>query len=59
MNRAAVFLTLITLAAIAIHAQEESEVVKVDSSLVILNATITDLEGHPVSGLLRDRFSVF
>jgi Ca-activated chloride channel homolog len=59
MNRAAVFLTVITLAAAAIHAQEESEVVKVDSSLVVLNATITDLEGRPVAGLLRDRFSVF
>jgi Ca-activated chloride channel family protein len=59
MNRAAVFLTIITLAAVAIHAQEEAEVVRVDSSLVVLNATITDLEGRPVSGLLRDRFSVF
>ena len=59
MNRAAVFLTIITLAAVAIHAQEEGEIVRVDSSLVILNATITDLEGRPVAGLLRDRFSVF
>jgi VWFA-related protein len=60
MNRAAVFLTLITLAAIiTIQAQDEDEVIKVDSSLVVLNATITDLEGRPVFGLLRDRFSVF
>jgi VWFA-related protein len=59
MKRAAVFVAIVTLAAFAIHAQGEEEVVRVDSSLVILNATITDLEGRPVSGLLRDRFSVF
>jgi len=60
MNRAAVFLTIVTLAtSIAIQAQDEDEVIRVDSSLVVLNATITDLEGSPVSGLQRDRFSVF
>jgi Ca-activated chloride channel homolog len=60
MNRAAVFLTIIALAAvIPIHSQDEDEVVRVDSSLVVLNATISDLEGRPVAGLQRDRFSVF
>jgi Ca-activated chloride channel family protein len=60
MNRAAVFLTIVTLAAvITIHAQGEDEVVRVESSLVVLNATITDFEGRPVVGLQRDRFSVF
>ena len=60
MNRAVVFLILVTLAAvITINAQDEDEVVRVDSSLVVLNAAITDLEGRPVAGLQRDRFSVF
>ena len=60
MYRAAAFLTIITLAAvITIHAQDEDEIVRVDSSLVVVNATITDLEGRPVAGLHRDRFSVF
>ena len=41
MNRAAVFLILVTLAAaITINAQDEDEVVRVDSSLVVLNATV-------------------
>ena len=59
MYRVAAILTLITLAAaITIHAQDD-EVIRVESSLVVLNATITDREGHPVAGLQRDRFSVF
>ena len=60
MKRAAVFLTVITLAAFTqTYAQNEDDVVRVESNLVVLNATITDLEGRAVTGLQRNRFSVF
>ncbi|HEV8593637.1 MAG TPA: VWA domain-containing protein [Pyrinomonadaceae bacterium] len=38
---------------------EEEGVVKVDSSLVVLNATITDASGKPVFGLKQNHFKVF
>src|SRR5436189_189289 len=41
------------------NSEETDEIVKVDSNLVIVNATITDLQSHPVSGLLRNRFAIF
>lgn len=41
------------------EAQDENTVVKVDSSTVVLNATILDTEGKVVSGLRREQFSVF
>ena len=44
---------------IGIAAQEPDEIVKVESDLVVLNATITDATGKPVSGLQKHRFSVF
>lgn len=60
MKKSAVFSLLLIFAATAlISAQDEDEVIKVDSSLVVLNATIADLEGKPVAGLQRNRFSVF
>src|SRR5262245_797178 len=60
MKRVAVFLTVITLAAFTqTYAQNEDEVVRVESNLVVLNATITNLEGRAVTGLQRNRFSVF
>ncbi|MGH9949553.1 MAG: VWA domain-containing protein [Pyrinomonadaceae bacterium] len=42
-----------------LRAQDDDDVIRVDSSLVVLNVTITDSEGRPVSGLQRNRFSVF
>src|SRR5204862_8070530 len=44
---------------ISVSGQEPDEIVKVDSNLVIVNATITDLQSHPVSGLQRNRFAIF
>src|SRR5215204_3030489 len=43
----------------SIHAQDDDDVVKVDSSIVVLNATITDAAGNHVSGLRQNQFSVF
>ncbi|NNE98062.1 MAG: VWA domain-containing protein [Pyrinomonadaceae bacterium] len=41
-----------------VFAQNEDEIIDVDSSIVILNATITDKDGKPASGLDRSRFEV-
>ena len=38
---------------------EEDEVVKIESSLVVLNATITDRNGQPVFDLKASQFKVF
>lgn len=43
---------------ISIHAQED-EVIKVDSSLVVVNATVTDASGRPVSGLKTNQFTIY
>lgn len=40
-------------------AQDDEEIVKVDSSLVVLNATITDAKGAAVSGLKQAQFKIF
>jgi len=42
-----------------VFSQDDGEVIRVDSSLVVLNATITDLDGKPVPGLQKNRFSIF
>lgn len=53
------FLFVLLVASLTFHAQDDDAPIKVDSTLVVLNATITDLDGRPVSGLQRPRFSVF
>jgi Ca-activated chloride channel homolog len=52
---------IIFVCASSLRAQDKDsdEVVKVDSSLVVLNATIKTGNGTPVSGLTRNLFSVF
>ena len=40
-------------------AQDDDEVVKVDSSIVVLNASITDVAGKQISGLKQSQFRVF
>lgn len=47
------------LASINVFSQKDDEIIKVDSSLVVLNATITDSNGKPVLGLKNDQFTVF
>ena len=39
--------------------QREDEVITVDSSIVVLNAAITDVAGKPVSGIKQNQFKVF
>jgi Ca-activated chloride channel family protein len=43
----------------AAPAQSEDEVIKVDSSLVVLNATIRDAQNRPVSGLQQKDFKIY
>lgn len=40
-------------------AQTDEDIIDVDSSIVILNATITDKEGKPAFGLKKSQFEVF
>lgn len=44
---------------LSINAQDDEEIIKVESNLVILNASITDNDGEPVSGLKQNEFRVF
>ena len=54
-----IFLSALFFATI-LHAQtDDDEPIKVDSSLVIVNATITDAKGSPVKGLKQAQFQVF
>lgn len=52
-------LSIVVLLSIDINAQDPDDVIKVDSNLVVLNATITDSDGKAVSGLQKNRFSVY
>ncbi len=42
-----------------ISAQNEDDTIKVESSIVVLNATITDAKGTIVSGLKQNQFQIF
>ena len=42
-----------------VFAQTDEEVISVDSSIVVLNATILDSEGKPVAGLKQNQFKIF
>jgi Ca-activated chloride channel family protein len=48
---------IICFSSISFFAQED-EVIKVDSSLVVINATITDASGKPVNGLIKPQFKI-
>lgn len=52
------FLFLLLSTPVFISAQDENTVLKVDSSVVLLNATILDKGGKPVGGLKRGQFKV-
>lgn len=43
----------------SVAAQDDDEPIRVDSSLVVLNATITDAKGKPVLGLKQNQFQIF
>jgi len=52
-------LLAVLIFSLSIFAQTEDEVLTVDSSTVLLNATILDNNGKSATGLKREQFSVF
>ncbi len=44
---------------LSVVAQDDDEIINVDSSIVVLNATITDFNGKSVIGLKQTQFKVF
>lgn len=50
---------LLSLTTSLIFAQDDDTVIRVDSSLVLLNATVLDKNGKPVGGLRQNQFKVF
>ncbi len=49
----------LSISANNISAQNEDDAIKVESSIVVLNATITDAKGANVSGLQKNQFQIF
>lgn len=54
-----VLFVIFFLSPVAVSAQNDDEIINVDSSIVILNAAITDKTGQPIEGLKADQFEVF
>jgi Ca-activated chloride channel homolog len=57
--RVTVLLALLFSIVFSASAQNDDDVVTVDSSIVVINATVADASGNHVSGLKQDQFSVF
>jgi Ca-activated chloride channel family protein len=58
--RPALFIAIFLIVSGYVSSQEvDDEVLRVESRVVVLNATISDIEGRPVVGLDRSRFSIF
>jgi Ca-activated chloride channel family protein len=57
--RAAVLLLTILAGSIVIWAQDNDDFIKVDSTIVVLNASVTDAGGKAVHGLSQKQFKVF
>ena len=53
------FLLFFTASTQPIFSQEKDVLIKIDTPLVIMNATITDEKGNPVPGLKKNQFRVF
>ena len=52
-------LTSLLISPTNLFAQKDDDVISVDSSIVVMNATITDASGKAVSGLTQKQFRVF
>jgi Ca-activated chloride channel homolog len=53
-----IFLLVICFS-LSIFAQDDDEIINFDSSIVILNASITDAKNNPVTDIKRNQFKVF
>ena len=58
-SKALLLLAAILALAISSLAQEDNDPVRVDSSIVVLNATIRDAQDRPVGGLAEKDFKIF
>jgi Ca-activated chloride channel family protein len=58
-TRVTAILAVILSISISAFAQNDDDVVAVDSSIVVVNATITDSSGNHVTGLRQNQFSIF
>ncbi len=56
--RILLLLSIFSTFPVIIFAQDENTILKVDSSVVLLNATILDKSGKPVGGLKQEQFKV-
>jgi Ca-activated chloride channel family protein len=52
-------IAVLIINAVVSFGQDEEAVVKVDSSIVVMNASILDAGGKPVFGLKKEQFSIF
>lgn len=43
---------------ISVPAQDDNEIINVESSIVVLNATVTDAKGKPATGLKQNQFRI-
>ena len=59
ITRLASLILSLLIVSISIAAQPDDDVVKVDSSVVVVNATITDAHGRHAAGLKENHFSLF
>jgi Ca-activated chloride channel family protein len=61
MNKVRLFsfflISILTLISI-VSAQSDDDVINVDSSIVVMNATITGLDGKPILGLEQNQFKI-
>ena len=57
--KAFLFLTAVFVLNLSLFAQDDNDPVRVDSSIVVLNATIRDMQDRPVSGLVEKDFKIF
>ncbi|MGI8788836.1 MAG: hypothetical protein ACR2HG_13875, partial [Pyrinomonadaceae bacterium] len=53
------FLILLFICFPSLAAAQDDEIINVESSIVLLNATITDANGKTVGGLKESQFKVF
>lgn len=53
------FIAALIVFASPVSAQDEGEVIKIDSATVVINATVFDRDGKVVGGIGREQFSVY
>jgi Ca-activated chloride channel family protein len=58
-GRGLLFCLLLFTLCISVNAQDDDEVIKVDSSIVLVNATVSDAKGKPAAGLKQNQFKLF